>query len=114
MKTKDCKNCLFVGSISAQTKSVFCSLNKEVSKMICKDYIEKKDMPTWEQITRKNEIEQIAFNFGSNVEPEKLPTKKNEVLKYVSKLKKQKPKPIKIKPMSQNELDFLNYGITTK
>src|SRR5690554_718348 len=98
MKNKDCKNCLFVGSISARTKSVFCSLNKEVSKMSCKDYIEKNDMPTWEQITRKNEIEQIAFNFGSNVEPEKLPAKKNEVLAYVSKMKKQKSKSIKTKP----------------
>lgn len=82
--------------------------------MSCKDYIEKNGMPTWEQITRKNEIEQIAFNFGSNIEPEKLPTKKNEVLAYVSKMKKQKSKSIKTKPISQSELDFLNYGITTK
>lgn len=86
---KDCKKCLFMRSVSTQTKAVFCSLSKGVENMTCKVYIEKMDMPTWEQITRKNEVEQIAFNFGGDL-PEVLPTKKNEIKAYVSEMKKAK------------------------
>jgi len=86
METKDCKNCLFVGSVSMHTKAVFCRLNKQTALLTCKDYTDKKNMPTWEQIVRNNEVEHVAFNFGSPFEPKKLPTKKNEILAYVDGL----------------------------
>lgn len=86
MKSKDCKNCLFVGSVSASTKAVFCRLNKQTEFLACKDFTDKQNLPTWEQIVRKNEVEQIALHFGSPVEPEMLPTNKNEILAYVDEL----------------------------
>lgn len=102
---KDCTKCLFKSTNSYHTHFVFCSLKKSVTSEICKDYTEKKDMPSWSEIVKQNEGEQLAMSFGLPTPVEQLPTKPKQIRAYVKELQEAK------KLSKQIDSDYLNYGI---